>query len=92
MDFNTRDWRVKDDTTTGVVGHLGYSVWTNLPMIVYAPVKLAHWKRNSDFCMGEPEAHCSNCGYDVVYVIIDNRYEFAPYCPQCGSKMSEETE
>ena len=41
--------------------------------------------------MGEPEAHCSNCGYDVVYVVKDNRYEFAPYCPQCGSKMSEET-
>ena len=34
-----------------------------------------------------PEAVCSNCGREVVYQVIDNKWEFENYCPHCGAKM-----
>ena len=33
------------------------------------------------------EAECSNCGREVVYQIVNNRYEFENFCPHCGVKM-----
>lgn len=37
-----------------------------------------------------PEAVCSNCGREVVYQIVNNRWEFENYCPHCGAKMDKE--
>ena len=34
-----------------------------------------------------PEAVCSKCGREVVYQVIDNKWEFENYCPHCGTKM-----
>ena len=33
------------------------------------------------------EAVCSNCGRDVVYQVIDNKWAFENFCPHCGLKM-----
>lgn len=30
------------------------------------------------------------CGREVVYQVINNRYQFENYCPHCGAKMDEE--
>ena len=37
------------------------------------------------------EAECSNCGREVVYQIVNNRYEFENFCPHCGVKMRGES-
>ena len=34
-----------------------------------------------------PEAVCSECGREVVYQVIDNKYFFENFCPHCGAKM-----
>ena len=36
---------------------------------------------------GRPEAICSNCGREVVYQVVDNKWEFENFCPHCGLKM-----
>ena len=33
------------------------------------------------------EAKCSICGRDVVYQIIDNKWQFENYCSHCGAQM-----
>ena len=38
------------------------------------------------------EAKCSICGRDVVYQIIDNKWQFENYCPHCGAKMKGKNE
>ena len=38
---------------------------------------------------GSSEAVCSNCGREVVYQIIDNRWRFENFCPHCGAHMKE---
>ena len=34
-----------------------------------------------------PEAVCSECGREVVYQVIDNKYFFENFCPHCGAEM-----
>lgn len=41
------------------------------------------WKRQK----GRPEAICSECGCEVVYQVIDNKWAFENFCPHCGAKM-----
>ena len=36
---------------------------------------------------GRPEAICSECGRNVVYQVINYRWQFENYCPHCGAKM-----
>ena len=33
---------------------------------------------------------CSECGREVVYQVIDGRWEYENYCPHCGAKMDNE--
>lgn len=40
--------------------------------------------------VGEAEAYCLTCGREVVYQVINNRYQFENYCPHCGAKMDLE--
>ena len=39
---------------------------------------------------GKPEAFCSECGCEVVYQIVNDRWEFENFCPHCGAKMDKE--
>ena len=36
------------------------------------------------------EAICSNCGRDVVYQIIDDKWTWENFCPHCGADMRGE--
>lgn len=38
-----------------------------------------------------PEAVCSECGREVVYQVIDNKYFFENFCPHCGAEMKGES-
>jgi uncharacterized protein with PIN domain len=38
-----------------------------------------------------PEAVCSECGREVVYQVIDNKYFFENFCPHCGARMKGES-
>ena len=35
----------------------------------------------------QAEAVCSNCGRDVVYQIVNGKWEFENFCPRCGARM-----
>ena len=49
-------------------------------------VRHGKWARQD----GRPEAICPECGRDVVYQVIDNRWQFENFCPHCGMKMDDE--
>ena len=49
-------------------------------------VKRGKWVRQK----GRPEAICSECGREVVYQIIDNKWRFENFCPHCGADMRKE--
>ena len=56
-----------------------------LPGEDVAEVKHGCWKRQK----GRPEAICSECGREVVYQTIGNKWWFENYCPHCGAKMDK---
>ena len=60
-----------------------------LPRADVAEVKHGYWVRQEKMVDGkvQAEAVCSNCGTDVVYQVIDNRWQFENYCPHCGARM-----
>ena len=35
----------------------------------------------------EDGAECDNCGREAVYQIVDDHWEYEPWCPHCGAKM-----
>lgn len=53
-------------------------------------VKLSKWVKKKDRKAGEAEAYCLTCGREVVYQVINNRYQFENYCPHCGARMDLE--
>ena len=53
-------------------------------------VKLSKWVKKKDRKVGEAEAYCLTCGREVVYQVINNRYQFENYCPHCGARMDRE--
>jgi hypothetical protein len=53
-------------------------------------VKLSKWVKKEDRKVGEAEAYCLTCGREVVYQVINNRYQFENYCPHCGARMDLE--
>lgn len=53
-------------------------------------VKLSKWVKKKDRKAGEAEAYCLICGREVVYQVINNRYQFENYCPHCGARMDKE--
>lgn len=52
----------------------------------FVEVKHGEWVRQK----GRPEAICSECGREVVYQIIDNKWWFENFCPHCGADMRKE--
>lgn len=55
-------------------------------------VKLSKWVKKKDRKVGEAEAYCLTCGREVVYQVINNRYQFENYCPHCGARMDLESD
>lgn len=35
----------------------------------------------------EDGAECEKCGREAVYQIVDDHWEYEPFCPHCGSIM-----
>ena len=56
----------------------------------YRKVEQGEWVMQEKETPISPEAVCSNCGREVVYQIVDNKWEFENYCPHCGLKMKGE--
>ena len=63
------------------------------PAVDVVEVKHGYWVRQEKMVDGkvQAEAVCSNCGTDVVYQVIDNRWQFENYCPHCGARMDGDT-
>ena len=62
----------------------------NVKPKVVDKVKLSKWVKKKDRKVGESEAYCLTCGREVVYQVINNRYQFENYCPHCGARMDKE--
>lgn len=50
------------------------------------PVVHSRWIKTTD------GAECEKCGREAVYQIVDNHWEYEPWCPHCGSKMDKAEE
>ena len=48
-----------------------------------APVVHGRWIKTAD------GAECEKCGREAVYQIIDDHWQYEPFCPHCGAKMVE---
>ena len=46
-----------------------------------APVVHSRWIKTAD------GAECEKCGREAVYQIIDDHWQYEPFCPLCGAKM-----
>lgn len=53
----------------------------NLPPADVAPIRHSRWIKTAD------GAECEKCGREAVYQIVDDHWEYEPWCPHCGSKM-----
>ena len=58
----------------------------NLPSADVVPVVHSRWIKTAD------GAECEKCGREAVYQIVDDHWEYEPWCPHCGSKMDEAEE
>lgn len=67
--------------------NIAYSIIKTQPTADVQEVRHAEWVLQEN---KHPEAVCSNCGREVVYQIVNNRWEFENYCPHCGAKMDKE--
>ena len=52
-----------------------------MPPVDVAPVVHSRWIKTID------GAECENCGREAVYQIVDDHWEYEPWCPHCGAKM-----
>ena len=46
-----------------------------------APVVHSRWIKTAD------GAECEKCGREAVYQIVNDHWEYEPFCPHCGAKM-----
>lgn len=46
-----------------------------------APVVHSRWIKTAD------GAECEKCGREAVYQIIDDHWQYEPFCPHCGAIM-----
>ena len=57
----------------------------------YRKVKRGEWiRQEKEIGKVTTEAVCSKCGRDVVYQVVDNKWEFENFCPHCGADMRGE--
>jgi DNA-directed RNA polymerase subunit RPC12/RpoP len=84
----------KDYIIKGITGEIYpckadiFEATYEMPAADVVPKSEGEWVRQK----GSPEAICSNCGRDVVYQVIDNKWAFENYCPHCGAKMKRGVE
>lgn len=52
-----------------------------IPAADVAPVAHSRWIKTAD------GAECEICGREAVYQIVDDHWEYEPFCPHCGSIM-----
>lgn len=52
-----------------------------LPPADVASIRHSRWIKTED------GAECEKCGREAVYQIVDDHWEYEPWCPHCGSKM-----
>ena len=52
-----------------------------LPSADVAPVVHSRWIKTAD------GAECENCGREAVYQVVDDHWEYEPWCPHCGARM-----
>ena len=51
-----------------------------------AQIRHSRWIKTAD------GAECEKCGREAVYQIVDDHWEYEPWCPHCGSKMDKAEE
>ena len=85
--------KVKDIRFSGGINHDGFLYVPYkelvdgikaLPPADVIPVVHSQWIKTED------GAECENCGREVVYQIVDDHWEYEPWCPHCGAKMDGE--
>lgn len=59
------------------------SIIDRVPSADVAPVERFRWIKTAD------GAECENCGREAVYQVVNDHWEYEPYCPHCGAKMKE---
>lgn len=57
----------------------------SIPSAEVQEIRHAYWKKQPG---KDPKAFCSACGREVVYQIINGKWEFENFCPNCGAKMN----
>ena len=67
------------------IGRAEMEIETLLPAAV-APVVHSRWIKTAD------GAECEKCGREAVYQIIDDHWQYEPFCPHCGAKMDRKRE
>ena len=61
--------------------HVGERIINPLKPADVTPVRHSRWIKTED------GAECENCGREAVYQIVDDHWEYEPWCPHCGAKM-----
>lgn len=83
----------REETIKALTFDYAYSaadlVKNEIPVADVQEVKHAKWQKRKNKKVGEAEANCSNCGREVVYQIINDRYQFENFCPHCGARMEK---
>lgn len=49
-------------------------------------VERSRWIKTAD------GAECENCGREAAYQIVDDHWEYEPWCPHCGARMDAQRE
>ena len=58
-----------------------FQMLLRLPSADVAPVIHSRWIKTAD------GAECENCGREAVYQVVDDHWEYEPWCPHCGARM-----
>ena len=53
-----------------------------MPPVDVAPIRHSRWIKTED------GAECEKCGREAVYQIVDDHWEYEPFCPHCGAIMN----
>ena len=61
-------------------------ILSDIPAADVAPVVHSRWIKTAD------GAECERCGREVVYQIIDDHWQYEPFCPHCGAIMDGQRE
>lgn len=58
-----------------------FQMLVRLPPADVAQIRHSRWIKTVD------GAECEKCGREAVYQIVDDHWEYEPWCPHCGSIM-----